>query len=186
MYFKTENIFNESAKFTLKNFTDFFRDGSNENLKKYEEKMRKIDREFYSMYNLTNKGRREILKAILDYNAKSKLYEIIDFDKCDSFHHLHLFMKLNDPEFSRMDLVRMYSVFHKMMGGAFLNGYYSKYILTVPIFNKYIVFIAFDEKGVDSVEALASENMFDITANMNVVKLNVNKKMFEKGNKDYL
>ena len=85
-----------------------------------------------------------------------------------------------------MDLVRMYSVFHKMMGGAFLNGYYSKYILTVPIFNKYIVFIAFDEKGIDSVEALASENMFDITANMNVVKLNVNKKMFEKGNKDYL
>ena len=186
MYFKTENIFNESARFTLKNFTDFFRDGSNSNMKNYEEKMKKIDKEFHSMYMLTDKGKREIFKVIQNYNAKSKLYEVIDFAKCDSFHHLHLFMKLNEPEFSRMDLVRMYAVFHKLMGGAFLNGYYSKYIYTVPIFDKYIIFIAFDEKGIDSVEALASENMFDITASMNIVKLNVNKKIFEKGNENWV
>ena len=181
MYINTKNIFNESVKFTLKNLSDLF-NGSNASLKDIEKKMEQVRDEFYSRYKLYELDKRKIEKAILEYNAKSKLYEIIDFKKCDSFHHLHMFLKMDDADFAKMDVVRMYSVYHKILGGPALSGYYTKYIYTVPIADKYIVFIAFDENKVHSVEAIASENMFDISANMAIVKLKINTKIFDKEN----
>jgi len=182
MYVNTKNIFKESWEFTLKNLSDFL-NGSNASLKDYEKKMENNKKEFYNLYRLYNEEEQKIHKSIIEYNSKSKLYEIIDFAKVDSFHHLHLFMKLDSRYFSKMDLVKVYSIYHKLLSGSELNGYYTKYIFTKPINDKYIVFIAFDEKKVHSVEALASENMFDISANIKLIKLDINTNIFNKDSK---
>lgn len=181
MYLNTKSVaLTESYKYTMKNLVDYWFEGSNTSIDAFAKKMDKITDEFYTLYTLDDKGRRELLKAILAYNEKSKLNEILDFKKCDSFHHLHLFAKLGDPDFSRLNLIQMYRLYYKLLGLGALDGYFSKYTHTVPIDGRFIVFISFDEKGIGAVESLASENMFDITANMTIAHLKVDKSIFKK------
>ena len=181
MYMNMKSItpVNESFKYVLKNLYDGFIEGSNASVKNYVAKMDKVKKEFESMYSLSDKAMRELHKAILAYNAKSKLLEIIDFEKVDKFHHLHLAISM-DQDFSKMDLAQVYKVYYKLISAQYVDGYFTGYIHTVVIDNKYVVFISFDEKGIKSVESLASENMFDITANLEVVRLKVNKSIFNK------
>lgn len=164
MYFKGIRPLNESFDFCIKNLIDLFTLGQQGTIEYTVKKMDKSFKEFNKYYKLDKEEHLGLIKAINNFNSKSKENEVIDFDKIDRFHHVSLNIKEYYPGLKNETMIRTYAILYKTIFLYFFPGYATKYTLPIPVDDRFIVFVTFDENKVDMVTTLTSLNQMDVTA----------------------
>ena len=184
MYFKTITplvTLNESLNYTMKNLIDTFSIPMTDYGKYIDEKLKRREAEFNSLYRYDSQVESVILDAIKDIESKQKC-DVIDIPKLDHIFHLKLRIQLDlrGDSLSRADLQKFYTALYRELYVGSLPSYYSKYTVIKFIDGKYIIFITFDENGVEAVHTVVSENQFDISAAVELAELKINKNIFKK------
>lgn len=181
MYFDKISL-TESLDFTIKNLIDLFTIPNENPIFRAEEKLRRVKNEFNALYEINNTAKREILSCIDRFDKKSGDAEVIDMEKVDRFHHLHLRIKLlgDGTPLSNTDFVQFYTLFYRSFFNSKMPSNMTKYNLPYFIDGRYLIFIIFDEYGVEKVLTIASQNQLDLRAPIYLVELNVPGKIFAK------
>lgn len=181
MYFNTIS-FTESFDFTIKNLIDLFTIPNDDPILKAEEKLRRVKNEFNALYQIDDTAKRKIISYIEDFDKKSGDAEVIDMEKVDRFHHLHLRIKLlgDGTPLSNTDFVQFYTLFYRSFFNSKMPSNLTKYNLPYFIDGRYLVFIIFDETKVDKVLTIASQNQLDLRAPIYLIELNVPSMIFSK------
>lgn len=181
MYFDTITL-HESLQFTLKNLVDLFTIPSEDPILRAEEKLRRIRAEFNALYEVSDVTKREIISRIEAFDKKAGDAEVIDMEKVDRFHHLHLRIKLfgDGTPLSNTDFVQFYTLFYRSFFNSKIPSNLTKYNMPYFIDGRYLIFIIFDESGVDRVLTIASQNQLDLRAPIYLVELNIPGRIFIK------
>lgn len=181
MYFNTISL-TESLEFTIKNLIDILTIPGEDPILRAEEKLRRVKNEFNALYEVSDTAKRDIISRIQDFDKKSGDAEVIDMEKVDRFHHLHLRIKLlgDGTHLSNTDFVQFYTLFYRSFFNSQMPSNMTKYNLPYFIDGKYLIFIIFDEAGVEKVLTIASQNQLDLRAPIYLIELNVPGKIFIK------
>lgn len=181
MYFNTISL-TESFEFTIKNLIDILTIPGEDPILRAEEKLRRVKNEFNTLYEVNDAAKREIISRIEDFDKKSGDAEVIDMEKVDRFHHLHLRIKLlgDGTPLSSTDFVQFYTLFYRSFFNSKMPSNLTKYNLPYFIDGKYLIFIIFDETAVEKVLTIASQNQLDLRAPIYLIELNVPGKIFVK------
>lgn len=181
MYFQTNSPLTESFSFTIKNLTDIFTIPDDNVVKRTEEKLKRVEKEFNTYYKYDEETEDAILEAIGKIIKNGK-YDPLDLPKLDRIHHLKRYLQISisgDP-LSKADFIKFYTVLYRELYGPSLPSYITKYMLLKFIRNRYIVFITFDEDKIEAIHTPISENQYDIMSGIYLVPLKVNFKIFKK------
>lgn len=181
MYFDTISL-TESLDFTIKNLIDLFTIPNQDPILRAEEKLRRVKNEFNALYEVSDATKRAIISCIEGFDKKAGDAEVIDMEKVDRFHHLHLRIKLlgDGTPISSTDFVQFYTLFYRSFFNSKMPSNLTKYNLPYFIDGRYLIFIIFDEAGVEKVLTIASQNQLDLRAPIYLVELNVPGKIFTK------
>ena len=68
------------------------------------------------------------------------------------------------PGLKNESMIRTYAILYKTIFLYFFPVYATKYTLPIPVDDRFIVFVTFDENKVDMVTTLTSLNQMDVTA----------------------
>lgn len=186
IHFNHMHHLTESFDFTLKNFKDFLKNMQYNQIRASEIKIKTVTNEFYLRYDITPETEDKLLEAINEYNADmSKPGEVVDFVKVDQFHHLKLHLDLNFGKYFKdgKTIQHLYTVYYHIIQGYEFPNYMSMYTMPYIIDNRFCIFITFDEDEIYEVDALASENPFDIAASLYLAKLSLKASIFAKSKK---
>ena len=184
IHFNNMHHLTESFDFTLKNFRDLLNSMQYEQIRASEVKIKTVTNEFYMHYDITPETEEKLLEAINKYNADmSKPGEIVDFVNVDQFHHLKLHLDMNFGKLFKngKTIQHLYMIYYHIIQGYEFPNYMSMYTMPYIIDNRYCIFITFDDEEIFEVDALASENPYDITANL--YKLSLKASIFNKNKK---
>ena len=184
MYFDRFSL-NESVTFTIKNLIDLFTIPNQDPVLKAEEKLRRIKNEFNAYYEVSEADKRELISRIETFNRKSGDLEVIDMEKVDRFHHTHLRFKLmgEGTPISNTDFVQFYTLFYRSFFNSQMPSNMTKYNMPYFLDGRYLVFIIFDEKGIDKVLTIASQNQLDFRAPVYLMEIKVPDRLFNKSRK---
>ena len=182
MYFKKITL-NESLEFTINNLIDAFTIPYNEPFSGTEEKLKRVRTEFWKYYDISKEAQTQILQKIEEFVDKGG-EEPIDLTKIESFHHIHLRFQIagSGTPLADAGFIKFYTIFFRSFFQYQLPSMMTKYHLPFFIDGKYLIFIVFDEKSIDQVLVLTSENQLDIRAPIYLSKLPIDKDIFKKYN----
>lgn len=183
MLIKLDNIIErpiqESLKYTWENLKDTLSTMLDPDvIRACYKKYSKIEREYNKYYKLDKQITTGLVKAIEAYNEDPKnTLEIINVYELDKILHLKLRMKLDNVHrlINKTNRYKLYAYLYRMTLAMFdpfsSPGYLTQYTLPTVIEDKYVVFITFDENGIEAVQGIASANMYDISGVIEVVDI---------------
>lgn len=167
----------ESLHYTWENFKDMMSSMVEPDIiRGYYKKFSKVEREYKKYYRFDKQITTGLRKAIEDYNRDiSNKNEVINVYELDKILHLRLRMEIEGEHrlLKNTNRYKLYAYLYKMIismcDPLATPGYMTQYTLPTVVEDKYVVFITFDENGIDAVQGLARPNMYDITGNIELI-----------------
>lgn len=180
MLIKLDNIIEpiqESLHYTWENFKDMMSSMVEPDIiRSYYKKFSKVEREYKKYYRFDKQITTGLRKAIEDYNNDiNNKNEVINVYELDKILHLRLRMEIEGDHrlFRNTNRYKLYAYLYRMMiaicDPLSTPGYMTQYTLPTVVEDKYVVFITFDENGIDAVQGLARPNTYDITGNIELI-----------------
>ena len=180
MLIKLDNIIEpiqESLHYTWENFKDMMSSMVEPDIiRGYYKKFSKVEREYKKYYRFDKQITTGLRKAIEDYNNDiSNKNEVINVYELDKILHLRLRMEIEGDHrlFRNTNRYKLYAYLYRMMiaicDPLSTPGYMTQYTFPTVVEDKYVVFITFDENGIDAVQGLARPNTYDITGNIELI-----------------
>lgn len=175
MYLKPTN---ESIAFMIKNIRDvLFSTYERDSLLYSIEKMLKANKEFGRYHKLTKDMCDQIIKAINQYDTKSKVDSAIDVVELEKYWHrkLKAYLASGDRDvFESMPSASICAMIYRYYSYEYFDAYDSySALLPIPPENRFIAVITFDENNIYRVDTFASPNFYDSRSPVYPVHLNI-------------
>lgn len=170
-------MLNESVTYTIRNISDvIFSPYYTYDINYSLEKMNKTYKAFFSVYKLTKGTIDQIMKAINQYDTKSKTDSVVNIRELERFHQKRrkVIIATNDKYFINNNAATLYALLYRWQLNSSINSM-TTYTALIPLPPKedFIVFITFDEHNIYNIQTVASPNQYDLFAPIYLVDLNV-------------
>ena len=169
--------FTESIKFAILNLRDvLFSPNYKDDLNYCLEKMNKTYSAFFTYYKMDKKTVNQIMKAINEYDTKSKTDSVVDVKELERFYfrRTRAIILTNDKFFKNNSSSVLYALLYRYDMASDINDP-TTYTALIPLppDERFIVFITFDENEIYRIQTVASPNQYDLDSPVYLVDLNV-------------
>lgn len=169
----------QSKEYTLKNLKDSLNGDANF-IRRVENKVKIVKEAFNSTWHMDENLFKKQFYLFIENNKNE--FDVVNFAETDKYHHLKLFIDFNVGKLfsEEKTLAHVYLIYYHLSLSPFFPDYYSKYTMPYIVDDQYIAFITFDEEEVSDVTTVASDNMYDLSAELVLIDVPLKGKIFTK------